>query len=123
MAAAMKTTQSLKGMRYAVARWRCTSAGKQQPRTARGTVALHAKPKVVVFDLDGCPGTGEFMLSRGGAPLEPDGDAMLAQSGEASSPWRGDILRQLRTATTRVPPVAISAHGRARVGGRAPRQI
>ena len=55
MAAATSTTQSLKGMRYAVAAMALRVCGAfQQPRTTRGTVALRAKPKVVVFDLDGC---------------------------------------------------------------------
>ena len=42
---------------------------------------------MVVFDLDGCLWDPEmYMLSwRGGAPFEPDGDAMLSQSGEAWS--------------------------------------
>ena len=84
----MKTTQSMKGMRYAVAAMALHACGAfQQPRITRGTVgtvALRAKPKVVVFDLDGCLWDPEmYMLSwRGGAPFEPDGDAMLSQSGE-----------------------------------------
>ena len=73
-----------------------------QPQTARGTQTLRAaKPKVVVFDLDGCLWDPEmYMLSwRGGAPFEPDGDAMLAQSGERVVLLGAarDILRQLRT--------------------------
>ena len=72
-----------------------------QPPTARRDVALHAKPKVVVFDLDGCLWDPEmYMLSwRGGAPFEPDGDAMLSQSGERVVLLGAarDILRQLRT--------------------------
>ena len=102
MAAAMKTTQSMKGMRYAVAAMALHVCGAfQQPRTTRGTVALRAKPKVVVFDLDGCLWDPEmYMLSwRGGAPFTPDGDAMLAQSGERVVLLGAarDILRQLRT--------------------------
>ena len=102
MAAAMKTTQSMKGMRYAVAAMALHACGAfQQPRTTRGTVALRAKPKVVVFDLDGCLWDPEmYMLSwRGGAPFEPDGDAMLSQSGERVVLLGAarDILRQLRT--------------------------
>ena len=74
----------------------------QQPQTARRThTLLAAKPKVVVFDLDGCLWDPEmFMLSwRGGAPFEPDGDAMLSQSGERVVLLGAarDILRQLRT--------------------------
>ena len=73
-----------------------------QPQTARRTqTLLAAKPKVVVFDLDGCLWDPEmYMLSwRGGAPFEPDGDAMLAQSGERVVLLGAarDILRQLRT--------------------------
>ena len=74
----------------------------QQPQTARRTqTLLAAKPKVVVFDLDGCLWDPEmYMLSwRGGAPFEPDGDAMLSQSGERVVLLGAarDILRQLRT--------------------------
>ncbi len=74
----------------------------QRPQTARRTQTLRAaKPKVVVFDLDGCLWDPEmFMLSwRGGAPFEPDGDAMLSQSGERVVLLGAarDILRQLRT--------------------------
>ena len=72
-----------------------------QPPTARRDVALHAKPKVVVFDLDGCLWDPEmYMLSwRGGAPFEPDGDAMLSQSGERVVLLGAarEILRELRT--------------------------
>ena len=101
----MKTTQSMKGMRYAVAAMALHACGAfQQPRITRGTVgtvALRAKPKVVVFDLDGCLWDPEmYMLSwRGGAPFEPDGDAMLSQSGERVVLLGAarDILRQLRT--------------------------
>ena len=102
MAAATKTTQSLKGMRYTVAAMALHACGAfQQPQATRGTVALRAKPKVVVFDLDGCLWDPEmYQLSwRGGAPFEPDGDAMLAQSGERVVLLGAarDILRQLRT--------------------------
>ena len=105
MAAAMKTTQSMKGMRYAVAAMALHACGAfQQPRITRGTVgtvALRAKPKVVVFDLDGCLWDPEmYMLSwRGGAPFEPDGDAMLSQSGERVVLLGAarEILRELRT--------------------------
>ena len=77
-------------------------SGFQQPQAARRTqTLLAAKPKVVVFDLDGCLWDPEmFMLSwRGGAPFTPDGDAMLAQSGERVVLLGAarDILRQLRT--------------------------
>ena len=72
-----------------------------QPQATRRDVALRAKPKVVVFDLDGCLWDPEmFMLSwRGGAPFTPDGDAMLSQSGERVVLLGAarDILRQLRT--------------------------
>ena len=72
------------------------------PQTARRTQTLRAaKPKVVVFDLDGCLWDPEmYMLSwRGGAPFEADGDAMLSQSGERVVLLGAarDILRQLRT--------------------------
>ena len=101
----MKTTQSMKGMRYAVAAMALHACGAfQQPRITRGTVgtvALRAKPKVVVFDLDGCLWDPEmYMLSwRGGAPFEPDGDAMLSQSGERVVLLGAarEILRELRT--------------------------
>ena len=87
----------------------------QQPQTARRTqTLLAAKPKVVVFDLDGCLWDPEmFMLSwRGGAPFTPDGDAMLAQSGERVVLLGAarDILRQLRTTDDwRATKVAISS--------------
>jgi magnesium-dependent phosphatase-1 len=72
-----------------------------QHQATRRDVALHAKPKVVVFDLDGCLWDPEmYMLSwRGGAPFEPDGDAMLAQSGERVVLLGAarEILRELRT--------------------------
>ena len=73
-----------------------------QPQTARRTqTLLAAKPKVVVFDLDGCLWDPEmYMLSwRGGAPFTPDGDAMLAQSGERVVLLGAarEILRELRT--------------------------
>ena len=73
-----------------------------QPQTARRTPTLRAaKPKVVVFDLDGCLWDPEmYMLSwRGGAPFEPDGDAMLSQSGERVVLLGAarEILRELRT--------------------------
>jgi magnesium-dependent phosphatase 1 len=72
-----------------------------QPQATRRDVALRAKPKVVVFDLDGCLWDPEmFMLSwRGGAPFTPDGDAMLAQSGERVVLLGAarEILRELRT--------------------------
>ena len=103
MAAATSTTQQgMKGMRYAVAAMALHGCGAfQQPRTTRRTVALRAKPKVVVFDLDGCLWDPEmYQLSwRGGAPFTPDGDAMLAQSGERVVLLGAarDILRQLRT--------------------------
>ena len=102
MATATKPTQSLKGLRYAVAAMALHACGAfQQPRTTRATVALRAKPKVVVFDLDGCLWDPEmYQLSwRGGAPFTPDGDAMLAQSGERVVLLGAarDILRQLRT--------------------------
>ena len=71
-----------------------------QPQATRRDVALRAKPKVVVFDLDGCLWDPEmFMLSwRGGAPFTPDGDAMLAQSGERVVLLGAarEILRELR---------------------------
>ena len=90
-------------MRYAIAALvvgHCCAF--QQPQTARRTQTLRAaKPKVVVFDLDGCLWDPEmFMLSwRGGAPFTPDGDAMVAQSGERVVLLGAarDILRQLRT--------------------------
>ena len=74
----------------------------QQPQTARRTqTPLAAKPKVVVFDLDGCLWDPEmFMLSwRGGAPFTPDGDAMLAQSGERVVLLGAarEVLREIRT--------------------------
>ena len=74
----------------------------QQPQTSRRTqTPLAAKPKVVVFDLDGCLWDPEmYMLSwRGGAPFEPDGDAMLSQSGERVVLLGAarEILRELRT--------------------------
>ena len=102
MAAATSTTPSTKGMRYAVAAMALRVCGAfQQPRTTRGTVALRAKPKVVVFDLDGCLWDPEmYQLSwRGGAPFTPDGDAMLAQSGERVVLLGAarEILRELRT--------------------------
>jgi len=92
----------MKGMRYAVAAMALHVCGAfQQPRTTRSSVALRAKPKVVVFDLDGCLWDPEmYMLSwRGGAPFEPDGDAMLSQSGERVVLLGAarEILRELRT--------------------------
>ena len=54
-----------------------------------------------MFDLDGCLWDPEmYMLSwRGGAPFEPDGDAMLSQSGERVVLLGAarEILRELRT--------------------------
>ena len=90
-------------MRYAIAALvvgHCCAF--QQPQTARRTpTLLAAKPKVVVFDLDGCLWDPEmYQLSwRGGSPFEPDGDAMLSQSGERVVLLGAarDILRQLRT--------------------------
>ena len=77
------------------------SAFQQVQRARRTPTVRAAKPKVVVFDLDGCLWDPEmYMLSwRGGAPFEPDGDAMLAQSGERVVLLGAarDILRQLRT--------------------------
>ena len=68
---------------------------------SRAGAASMALPKAVVFDLDGCLWDPEmYMLSwRGGAPFEPDGDAMLSQSGERVVLLGAarDILRQLRT--------------------------
>ena len=112
----MKSTQSMKGMRYAVAAMALHACGAfQQIKTTRNSpVALRAKPKVVVFDLDGCLWDPEmYMLSwRGGAPFEPDGDAMLSQSGERVVLLGAarDILRQLRTTDDwRATKVAISS--------------
>ena len=78
----MKTTQSMKGMRYAVAAMALHACGAfQQPRITRGTVgtvALRAKPKVVVFDLDGCLWDPEmYELWGGGAPFSDNGDGTL----------------------------------------------
>ena len=80
----------------------CLCSAFQQPQAARRTQTLRAaKPKVVVFDLDGCLWDPEmYMLSwRGGAPFTPDGDAMLAQSGERVVLLGAarEILRELRT--------------------------
>ena len=64
------------------------------PQTARRTQTLRAaKPKVVVFDLDGCLWDPEmYMLSwRGGAPFEADGERVVLLGAAR------DILRQLRT--------------------------
>ena len=93
----------MKAMRNAIAALLVVQCSAfQQPQTARRTqTLLAAKPKVVVFDLDGCLWDPEmFMLSwRGGAPFEPDGDAMLSQSGERVVLLGAarEILRELRT--------------------------
>ena len=69
----------MKGMRYAVAAMALHACGAfQQPLTTRGTVALRAKPKVVVFDLDGCLWDPEmYELWGGGAPFSDNGDGTL----------------------------------------------
>ena len=57
---------------------------RSNPRKA--TTALAAKPKAVIFDLDGCLWYPEmYMMSwrGGGAPFVPKGDAMVSQAGEA----------------------------------------
>ena len=65
----------------------CTTADaftRSNPRKA--TTALAAKPKAVIFDLDGCLWYPEmYMMSwrGGGAPFVPKGDAMVSQAGEA----------------------------------------
>ena len=77
------------------------SALQQVQRARRTPTARAAKPKVVVFDLDGCLWDPEmYMLSwRGGAPFTPDGDAMLAQSGERVVLLGAarEVLREIRT--------------------------
>lgn len=86
----------------------------QQPQTIRRAATLHsAKPKVVVFDLDGCLWDPEmYMLSwRGGAPFTPEGDAMVAQSGERVVLLGAarEILRELRSDKWSAIKVGISS--------------
>lgn len=74
----------------------------QQPQRSRNTPTLRAaKPKVVVFDLDGCLWDPEMyqLWNSGGAPFTPDGDDMLTQSGERVVLLGAarEILRELRT--------------------------
>jgi len=93
----------------------CTTADaftRSNPR--KTTTALAAKPKAVIFDLDGCLWYPEmYMMSwrGGGAPFVPKGDAMVSQAGEAVT-LLGDV-RAVVGPEPRAPDRPVEeAHGR-----------